>query len=89
MAQNNAEAGKLLSRHARHHRALKRRDERRERAWSRDVFLFDLHKARRMTEEIRLEPGAAAALNRARQQAKEGKLISQEDLDRELNADDE
>jgi len=89
MAQDSFEAGKLLSRHARHHRALRRRDEEREKAWSRDAFLSDLHKAARMTEEIKSEPGEAAALNRARQHAKEGKLISQEELDREFEADDE
>lgn len=89
MEQDNSEAGKLLSRHARHHRALRRRDEQRERAWGRDAFLSDLHKAARMVEEIKSEPGEAACLDRARQHAKEGKLISQEELDRELEADDE
>jgi hypothetical protein len=89
MAQKNAEANKLLSRHARHHRALRLRDEQREKASSRDLFLADLHRATRMTEEIRSEPQEAAALNRARQHAREGKLISQEDLDREFDADDE
>jgi hypothetical protein len=89
MAQDNSEAGNLLSRHARHHRALRRRDEQREKAWNRDAFLSDLHRAARMTEEIKEEPGEAAALNRARQHAKEGRLISQEELDREFEADDE
>lgn len=42
-----------------------------------------------MTAEIRSEPGEAAALNRARKHAREGKLISQEELDREFEADDE
>jgi hypothetical protein len=42
-----------------------------------------------MTEEIKEEPGEAAALNRARQHAKGGRLISQEELDREFEADDE
>lgn len=89
MAQDNSEAGKMLSRHARHHRALRRRDEQRERIKGQDVFLSDLHRARRMTDEIRSEPEQAEALNRARRHAHEGKLISQEELDRELDADDE
>jgi hypothetical protein len=42
-----------------------------------------------MTEEIRSEPGEAEKLNQARQHAREGKLISQEELDREFEADDE
>lgn len=47
------------------------------------------HMATRMTEEIRSEPGEAEKLDQARQHAREGKLISQEELDREFEADDE
>jgi len=79
-------ASRLLDRHGRHHRSLKQRDERREISWSRQA---DLHRASRMTEEIRSEPGEADKLNRARQHARERNLISQEELDRELDAGDE
>jgi hypothetical protein len=77
---------RLLSRHARHHRSLKQRDERRERA----LYLIDLRRARRRaTAEIEANPRELASLRRAVQQAHEGLLISQDELDRELAPDDE
>jgi hypothetical protein len=90
MARKDEEAAsKLLSRHERHRRSLRQRDERRERAWGRDDFLVDRRKATRITEDIRSEPGEADKLNAARRHAREGKLISLDELKRELDADDE
>lgn len=77
---------KLLSRHARHHKSLKQRDERRERS----AHLGDLRRARRKaTAEIEADAQELAGLRRARQQAEEGELISQEELDRELTSEDD
>jgi hypothetical protein len=77
------------SRRARRLREVKRKHEQRERTWSRDICLADLHKAsRRATAEIESDPKEAAALDRARQQAREGKLISQDELDREFESNE-
>jgi len=62
----------------------------RERPWTREHFMGDLHRvSRRLTAEIESDPKEAAALDRARRHAREGKLISQDEVDRELGADDE
>jgi hypothetical protein len=77
------------SRRARRLREIKRKDERRERDWGRNLCLADLHLAsRRATAEIEADPKEAAALDRARQQAREGDLVSQEELDREFESDE-
>jgi hypothetical protein len=77
------------SRRARRLREIRRKHEQREQVWRRDMCLADLHKAsRRATAEIEADPKEAAALERARQQAREGKLISQEELDREFESDE-
>jgi len=77
------------SRRARRLREVKRKHEQRERAWSRDTCLDDLHRvSRRATAEIEADSKEAAGLDRARQQAREGKLISQEELDREFESDE-
>jgi hypothetical protein len=66
-----------------------RKDEDRERAWTRETFLSDLDKvSRRATAEIEADPKQAKALDRAREQARAGNLISQEELDRRLNDDE-
>lgn len=58
--------------------------------WSRDDFFYDLRRAsRRATREIESDPQQASALDRSRRQAREGKLLSQEELDQQLEADDE
>jgi hypothetical protein len=59
-------------------------------SWGRGEFMRDLERAsRRATQEIEADPAQAAALDRSMQQAREGHLISQEELDRELGDDDE
>lgn len=59
-------------------------------AWTRDDFLHDLGRAsRRVTREIESDPQQAAALDRSRRQAREGRLMSKEELERELTDDDE
>jgi hypothetical protein len=77
-------------RRAQRKRQVKRKEEGREREWSRDAFLGDLYRiSRRATAEIESEPEQAQALDRAREQAREGNLVSQEELERRLNSDDE
>jgi hypothetical protein len=77
------------SRRARRLREVKRKHEQREQAWSRDICLADAHRAsRRATAEIEADPKEAAGLDRARQQAREGELVSQEELDREFESDE-
>ncbi len=87
------EAAETLSNERRHHaqrrRELHRKDEEHERTWSGDTLLRDLRKvSRRATAEIEADPQEAAALDRARRQARDGKLISQEELDREFESDE-
>jgi len=75
---------------ARRRHEKNRREEEREREWSHESFFKDLHKASQLlTSEIEGDPAEAEALDRARQQAHEGKLVSQEELDQELGTDDE
>jgi hypothetical protein len=67
-------------------RAARKEAQQPERDWTRDHFLADLNRvSRRITREIESDPAQAAALDRSREQAREGKLISQEEFDRESN----
>lgn len=55
-------------------------------AWGRDDFMHDLSRAsRRLTAEIEADPEEAAALDRARKQSREGRRVTQDELDRELD----
>jgi hypothetical protein len=75
---------------ARHRRDISRKAERIEREWDREHFLRDLHRSSRcLTDDIAADPAQSLALTRAREQASQGKLISQEDLDREFHDDEE
>lgn len=59
-------------------------------AWAREDFFHDLGLAsRRITQEIEADPGQAAALDRSQRQAREGKVISQEEMDAELASGDD
>jgi len=81
-------AGRLLTRHERHHRSLRQRDERRERA-RREVFRAEPRRPMTMTEEIKSEPGEAERLNLSRRHAREGNLMPLAEFRRELAAEDE
>jgi hypothetical protein len=59
------------------------------RPWGRDDFFNDLQRASRLTDEINAEPGAAERLRSAREHAREGKLITQAELDAELEKEDD
>jgi len=62
----------------------------REENWSRGDFFHDLGRAsRRITREIEADPHQAEALERSREQAREGRVISQEDFDKETSDEDE
>lgn len=75
---------------ARRRREISRRAVRIEREWGHEHRLRDLHTAsRRITEEIAADSAQARSLTKSRAQAVEGKLISQEELDRALRDDDE
>jgi hypothetical protein len=77
------------------HSARRRRENRRkalriDQEWSRERRLRELRSASgRMTDEIATDHAQAQALTRSRAQAVEGHLISQEELDRVLQDDDE
>lgn len=76
-------------RRANQRRQVKRKQDEREKEWSRETFLDDLFKvSRRATSEIEADPDQAQALDRAREQAREGKTVSQEELERRLNDDE-
>jgi len=69
----------------RQRRAERNREEDRE--WDRDHFAHDLRRAsRRITTEISGNPTEARELREARQQVREGRVTTQEELDR---SDDE
>ena len=52
--------------------------------WTRDHFMHDLARAsRRITQDIESDAAQASALDRSRQQARDGDLISEADFDAE------
>jgi hypothetical protein len=93
MEHTREELSDIRGRAGQHRREVHRKDIREERALHRDTYTSDVRRSKRAsrlaTAEIEADPAEVAGLRRATQQAQEGKLISQDELDRELQFDDE
>lgn len=57
--------------------------------FTREHFFADLSKvSQRLTQDIEADPAQAASLDRARKEAREGKVRSEQELDDELESDE-
>lgn len=69
--------------------ARRREREHDQSPWTREHFMSDLALAsRRVTQEIEQDTEQASALDRSREEARAGRVISQEDFDREMGEED-